>query len=45
MFSHVHAVYSEPIFIGAEISYEETSKMISYCEMKLNELQNNAAEF
>jgi lysophospholipid acyltransferase (LPLAT)-like uncharacterized protein len=45
MFSHVHAFYSEPIFVQADLSYEETSKMISYCEMKLNELQNNASKF
>ncbi|HVO72600.1 MAG TPA: lysophospholipid acyltransferase family protein [Ignavibacteriaceae bacterium] len=45
MFSCVHAVYSNPIFIEAGLSYEETSKMISHCELKLNELQDNAARF
>jgi lysophospholipid acyltransferase (LPLAT)-like uncharacterized protein len=45
MFSRVHAVYSNPVFIEADLNYDETSKMISRCEMKLNELQDNADGF
>jgi len=43
-FSEAMAIYSDPIFIEEEISYEETSRMIEYCEAKLNELQNEAAK-
>ncbi len=45
MFSRVRAVYSNPVFIEADLNYDETSKMILQCEMKLNELQDNAAGF
>jgi lysophospholipid acyltransferase (LPLAT)-like uncharacterized protein len=45
LFSRVHAVYSEPFLIEAGLNYEETSEMISRCEMKLNELQENAGRF
>jgi lysophospholipid acyltransferase (LPLAT)-like uncharacterized protein len=45
LFSRVHAVYSNPVFIDADLNYDETSKIIFLCEMKLNELQDNAAGF
>lgn len=45
IFSKARAVYSEPIFIQPDLSYEETSEVISYCELKLNELQDNASKF
>lgn len=38
-------IYSEPIFIEANLSYEETSNVISNCENKLNELQREAQNF
>jgi lysophospholipid acyltransferase (LPLAT)-like uncharacterized protein len=41
-FSRVNVVYSEPIYISSELSYEETSEMIQNCENKLNELQRTA---
>lgn len=44
-FSKAKIVYSEPIFIGANLSYEETSNIISNCENKLNELQREAQDF
>ncbi|MCK9210431.1 MAG: lysophospholipid acyltransferase family protein [Ignavibacteriaceae bacterium] len=44
-FSKVQLVYSEPILIGKNLSYDETSKMILQCEEKLNELQKKAQTF
>lgn len=44
-FSKVNAVYSEPIYIDKDLSYEETSKVISYCEKKLIDLQTEAGRF
>ena len=44
-FSKAKIVYSEPIFIDANLSYEETSNIISNCENKLNELQREAQDF
>jgi len=44
-FSKMHLVYSEPILIAKNLSYEETSKMILQCEEKLNDLQKRAQEF
>jgi lysophospholipid acyltransferase (LPLAT)-like uncharacterized protein len=44
-FSHVHAFYSEPIIVDDGLNFEQTSDMMSRCEMKLNELQAKAAKF
>ncbi len=44
-FSKVKVVYSEPIYVDADLSYDETSAVITYCENKLNELQGKAQEF
>jgi len=44
-FSKAKIIYSEPIFIDANISYEETSNIIIDCENKLNELQREAQDF
>jgi len=44
-FSKAKIVYSEPIFIVANLSYEDTSNIISNCENKLNELQREAQDF
>jgi hypothetical protein len=41
-FSKAKIIYSEPIFVDANLSYEETSNIISNCENKLNELQREA---
>jgi hypothetical protein len=41
-FSHVKVVYSNPIFIKNDLSYEETSKIIEQCERELNRLQKEA---
>lgn len=41
-FSKAKIVYSEPIFVNSELSYEETSEIIKKCERILNELQDSA---
>ncbi|MCL6494591.1 MAG: lysophospholipid acyltransferase family protein [Ignavibacterium sp.] len=41
-FSKAKIVYSEPIFVNSELSYEETSEIIKKCEQMLNELQDSA---
>jgi len=38
-FSKVNVVYSEPIYVDVNLSYDETSAMIAKCENILNELQ------
>jgi lysophospholipid acyltransferase (LPLAT)-like uncharacterized protein len=45
IFSKVNLVYSDPINIEKELSYEETSKVIEECEIKLNKLQKEAELF
>jgi len=44
-FSRVNLVYSDPISIDEELSYDDTSKVIEECEIKLNELQREAENF
>jgi lysophospholipid acyltransferase (LPLAT)-like uncharacterized protein len=41
-FSKAKIVYSNPIFLKNELSYNQTSEMITFCENKLNELQQEA---
>jgi lysophospholipid acyltransferase (LPLAT)-like uncharacterized protein len=43
--SNVNVIYSDPIYIDGNLSYDETSKIIEECEYKLNELQNEAEKF
>jgi len=44
-FSKVNLIYSDPIIIDQELSYDETTKVIENCEIKLNELQRKAEIF
>lgn len=44
-FTRANVIYSEPVYVSKESSYEETSAVIEYCENKLNELQNQAGRF
>ena len=44
-FSKAKIVYSNPIFFKNDLSYNETSDMIIFCENKLNELQEEAGRF
>lgn len=41
-FSRAKIVYSKPIFVNSELSYDETSELIKKCEQMLNELQDSA---
>jgi lysophospholipid acyltransferase (LPLAT)-like uncharacterized protein len=44
-FSRINLIYSDPIIIDQDLSYEETTKLIETCEIKLNELQREAEIF
>ncbi|RJP72437.1 MAG: DUF374 domain-containing protein [Ignavibacteriales bacterium] len=44
-FSRINLIYSDPIVIDQDLSYEETTKLIETCENKLNELQREAEIF
>ncbi len=42
LFTKAVVVYSDPIYVNNNLSYEETSKVIGECEVKLNQLQDEA---
>jgi len=44
-FTKAAAIYSEPVYVNSNLTYDETSKIISDCEQKLNELQTQAKKF
>ena len=44
-FTHTKVIYSEPVYVDGNLTYEETSAIISECEEKLNMLQTQAQEF
>jgi lysophospholipid acyltransferase (LPLAT)-like uncharacterized protein len=44
-FSKANLIFSDPIYIERNLSYEETSIIISECDKKLNQLQNEANSF
>ncbi len=44
-FSKAKVIYSEPITVRKDLSYEETSQIIADCELKLNEIQDEASRF
>ena len=44
-FSIVKVIYSDPAYVDANLSYDETSKVIGECEVKLNELCKEAEKF
>ncbi len=41
-FSKVEVVYSEPLYVNSDLSYNDTSELISQFEILLNNLQSNA---
>jgi len=41
-FSRVKVVYSNPVFVKNDLSYDETSKMIDNCDQELNKLHDEA---
>ena len=45
LFSKACAVYSDPIFIDSNLSYDETNKIIKEAGDKLNNLQNQAEQY
>lgn len=45
LFTKANAFYSEPIYIDKNLSYEQTSEVITSCEKKLIELQTEAGRF
>lgn len=44
-FTKVKIIYSEPIYVQENLSYEETSAVISGCDEELNKLQQLAQDF
>lgn len=44
-FSSANIIYSNPIYVSNELSYDETSNVIENCEAKLNALQKKAQVF
>lgn len=44
-FTEAKVIYSEPIYIDENLTYDDTSNIIQECEMKLNELQMQAEDF
>ena len=44
-FTKVSAVYSEPIFIDKDLSYQETDEMIKKASKELNSLQKQAEQY
>jgi hypothetical protein len=44
-FTKVNVIYSDPVYVGENLSREETSKIIELCEKKLNDLQSQSENF
>jgi lysophospholipid acyltransferase (LPLAT)-like uncharacterized protein len=44
-FTTAKIIYSEPIYVESNLSYEETSEVISRCDENLNKLQQLAQNF
>ena len=44
-FTKANAVFSEPIYINNDLSYDETSKIIKSCEFRLLQVQAEAEKF
>jgi len=44
-FTKAVAIYSEPVFVNSNLTYDEISELISDCEKKLNELQTQAQNY
>ena len=42
LFTKSVVVYSDPVYVSSDLSYEETSKVIEECEIKLSEIQKRA---
>ena len=44
-FTHAKVVYSDPIYVDTNLTYDETSAVISKCDEELNKLQLQAQDF
>lgn len=44
-FTNIKIIYSESVYINRDLTYEQTSKIISECEETLNDLQTRAQDF
>jgi len=44
-FTTANVIYSEPIYVDSDLTYEETSAVISKCDKELNKLQLQAQDF
>jgi lysophospholipid acyltransferase (LPLAT)-like uncharacterized protein len=44
-FTTAKVIYSEPIYVNSNLTYEETSAVISKCDAELNRLQLQAQDF
>ncbi len=44
-FSRARIIYSDPIYVSNNLTYEETSVLIKECEIALNKLQEEAGNF
>lgn len=44
-FSKAKIIYSDPVYIDDNLTFDETSAKLQECETKLNELQEQATEF
>ena len=44
-FSKAKIIYSDPVYVDDNLTFDETSAKLQECETKLNELQEQAAEF
>ncbi len=44
-FSKATVIYSDPVYVGSSLNYDETSEMINKCESMLNKLQDEAGIF
>lgn len=45
LFTRANVIYSDPVFLGPDMSRDEISNIIEKCENKLNELQLQAEKF
>ncbi len=44
-FSRANVVYSEPVYVDANLDYDSTSRMINFCEERMNDIQAEAERF
>ncbi len=44
-FTKVKVIFSDPVYLGEKLGYDETSNIISESEAKLNDLQSEAGKF